>query len=85
MILHVTRAKVIGPTHLDVEFNTGTRKQIDVSDLLRGPMFEPLKNPDYFRQAQLDSVCGTVVRPNGADFAPEALLALASQEMTPAS
>ena len=81
MILHVTRAVVIGPTHLEVEFSNGVSKQIDVSELFRGPVFEPLKDPVYFRQVKLDPICRTVVWPNGADFAPEALLSLANREM----
>ena len=36
-------------------------------------IFEPLNDPDYFRLMRLDTRCGTVVWPNGADFAPEAL------------
>ena len=41
--------------------------------LLDGPVFEPLRAPAYFASVTLDSICGTVVWPNGADFAPEAL------------
>jgi hypothetical protein len=82
MILRVTKATVTGPTHLAVEFTTGARGEIDVSELLRGPVFELLKDPQFFQKVELDSVCGTVVWPNGADFAPEALLELATQEAT---
>jgi hypothetical protein len=41
--------------------------------LLEGPIFQPLRDPAYFARMTLDSTCGTVVWPNGADFAPEAL------------
>ena len=40
--------------------------------LLDGAVFEPLRDPAYFASVKLDSFCGTVVWPNGADFAPEA-------------
>jgi hypothetical protein len=33
----------------------------------------PLRDPDYFARVALDRKCGTVVWPNGADFAPHAL------------
>jgi hypothetical protein len=32
-----------------------------------------LLDPEYFARVVLDTECGTVVWPNGADFAPEAL------------
>jgi hypothetical protein len=73
MILRVTTAEVTGPTCLSLTFNDGTRKAVDVAPLLEGPVFEPLREASYFAQATLDRVCGTVVWPNGADFAPEAL------------
>ena len=56
-------------------------KQVDVSSLLEGPMFEPLRARKYFAQARLDAECGTVVWPNGADFAPETLFELPSSKM----
>ncbi|MBW3543018.1 MAG: DUF2442 domain-containing protein [Planctomycetes bacterium] len=79
MILRITRADVAGPHSLHLAFNNGTEKRVNVEPLLEGPVFEPLKDPTYFSRVALDSVCGTVVWPNGADFAPEALLALPSE------
>ena len=80
MILRITEAEVVGRHALKLAFNDGTRKTVDVAPLLDGPIFEPLRDPDYFARASLDPVCGTVAWPNGADFAPEALHELASQE-----
>lgn len=79
MILRITEAEVVGPHALRLAFNDGTRKTVDVAPLLDGPIFEPLRDPDYFARASLDPVCGTVAWPNGADFAPEALRALAPE------
>ena len=76
MILRIEKAKVSGPFALDLTFNDGTRKRVNVKRLLRGPIFRPLKEESYFRSMKLDTVCGTVCWPNGADFAPEALYAL---------
>jgi len=76
MILRITLAEVCGPHRLRLAFNDGTRKAVDVRPLLTGPIFEPLREADYFARVILDPVCGTVVWPNGADFAPEALLEL---------
>jgi Protein of unknown function (DUF2442) len=80
MILRILEARVCGPSLLRLAFNDGTRKTVDVAPLLSGPVFEPLREPAYFARAELDPVCGTVVWPNGADFAPEALHELAAVE-----
>jgi Protein of unknown function (DUF2442) len=78
MILRITAARVCGPHLLDLAFNDGTRRTVDVRPLLRGPNFEPLRGPEFFAQMELDTTCGTVAWPNGADFAPEALHELAA-------
>jgi Protein of unknown function (DUF2442) len=81
MILRNRRAEVCGPHSLWLTFNEGTSKRVDVLPLLQGPIFELLRDPTYFAQAILDPVCGTVSWPNGADFAPEALLELEAEEV----
>jgi hypothetical protein len=73
MILRVIYAEVSGPHQLRLTFNDGSGKTVDVWPLLNGPIFDRLREPTYFAQVKLDEVCGTVVWPNGADFAPEAL------------
>ena len=80
MILRIIKAEVCGPHLLSLVFNDGARKTVNVRPLLDGPIFEPLRDPNYFSEAKLDPVCGTVVWPNGADFAPEALHDLRSVE-----
>lgn len=79
-ILRILAARVAGPYVLELEFNDGTRGAFDLEPLLVGPIFEPLRDPAYFARVVVDPVCGTVVWPNGADFAPEALRGLASSE-----
>lgn len=73
MILRIREARVCGPHSLRLTFNDDTTKQVNVRPLLDGPIFEPLRDPAYFSLMTLDTICGTVVWPNGADFAPEAL------------
>jgi hypothetical protein len=51
-----------------------------VLPLLDGPIFEPLLDPANFARVTLDKVAGTVVWPNEADFAPEALYELEAEE-----
>lgn len=73
MVLRILEAKVCGPYMLELTFSNGVRKRVNVMPLLDGPIFEPLRDPAYFARAVLDPVIGTVVWPNEADFAPEAL------------
>ena len=75
----VLKAEVSGAHSLDLTFEDGTRKSVDLRALLEGPVFEPVRDPKYFARVELDPVAGTVVWPNGADIAPETLYELASR------
>jgi Protein of unknown function (DUF2442) len=57
---------------LEVEFSDGAYGEVDLSDRLFGPMFEPLLDPKVFNQVQIDEY-GAICWPNGADLAPDAL------------
>jgi hypothetical protein len=57
-----------------VLFEDGLAADIDLSYLIEyGPVFEPLREPGYFRQLRADPESGTIVWPNEADVAPETL------------
>lgn len=80
MILRILAAEVCGAHRLLLSFSDGTRAEVDVRPLLdAGPVFGPLRDREYFARVTLDPVCGTVVWPNGADLAPEALRALVGE------
>jgi len=79
MILRVINAEVCGRHRLRVAFNDGTAKCVNVWPLLEGPVFTPLRDSKFFARVSLDRVAGTVVWPNGADLAPEALHELPDQ------
>ncbi len=76
MILRITEARVVGPSLLDLTFNDGASKTVDVGPLLKGHIFKSIADPVEFAKVTLDPVCGTVTWPNGADLAPEALHSL---------
>jgi hypothetical protein len=54
-----------------LEFDDGTQGEVDIS--FKGPVFEPLRNVEYFKQVRVNADLGTIVWPNGADVAPETL------------
>jgi len=56
-----------------VRFADETEGEIDLEAELWGTVFEPLKDVEEFQRFSLDSELGTLVWPNGADFAPEFL------------
>ena len=79
-------AEYAGGFRVRIEFIDDTEATIDLEDRLYGPIFEPLKDVDYFAKVRFDKELNTIVWPNDADFAPEFLYerALAAQKQ-PAS
>ena len=74
----VIHAEYCGGYRIRLTFNDSSEKTIDFRQWLDGPVFEPLKDPDYFRHFFLDG--GAVAWPNGADIAPETLYEYAAPE-----
>ncbi len=76
-IPQVRAVRVIPPFGLELRFNDDKVRRIDLGpasqSTLKGPVFEPLRDPAFFAQAHLDAEGGTVAWPNGADIAPESL------------
>ncbi len=70
----LTDAQPLASHVVHVDFEDGTTADVDLSYLLEyGGVFEPLRDPAYFAQLQVDTEAGTIVWPNGADIAPETL------------
>jgi Protein of unknown function (DUF2442) len=78
MFLHVEKAKYLNDYRVWPEFNDGTSGEVDLASALDGPIFIPLKNPNYFKTLELRS--HTLTCDNGADFAPEFLKALMEKQ-----
>jgi hypothetical protein len=72
-VVRVTDVKVLDGYRLWLAFDDGAQRVVDLADELSGPMFEPLRELSLFHQVRLDPELGTIVWPNGADIAPEAL------------
>lgn len=82
MIIHVMHAQVVGDYALELRFDNGVRKRINLRRELYGPIFEPLRDPVYFARVFVDPNSRTITWPNGADFAPDFLYQLEPEEIS---
>ena len=73
MDYHVMEAEYISGYVIKLKFRDGIVGEIDLQTELTGPMFEPLRNLELFRQFRVDPEFHTLVWANGADLAPEFL------------
>jgi len=68
----VIRATYDDEFRIRLTFSDSLQGVVDFQSWIEeGPVFEPLKDPAFFRRFFVDG--GTVVWPNGADVAPETL------------
>ena len=74
----VIRATYRGDYRIELVFQDGVQAVVDFAQWLDGPVFEPLRDREYFKRFFIDG--GTVAWPNGADIAPETLYEEAAAE-----
>ena len=79
VIPRIEAASLVGPHSLELRFNDGAIRRVNLLAQLHGTVFEPLRDPAEFSRVVLDPVAGTVVWPNGADFAPDFLREVAEE------
>lgn len=72
-MVRITEARYVSGYTVWARFSDGLHGEIDLTSELEGEVFEPLKDPMFFRSFYLHSDLHTIVWPNGADFAPEFL------------
>jgi hypothetical protein len=73
MPLRITTVEPLDDHNLRLTFNDGLVREVDLSPLLHGPLGEPLRDLDYFRQVRIDAEARTIVWPNGLDPDPDML------------
>ncbi len=83
-LVRVTDVRVLARYIVELRFEDGALKVIDLEPHLWGEMFAPLTD-DYemFCQVAVDDRAGTIVWPGGADLSPRMLYADA-KAVTPA-
>jgi hypothetical protein len=80
----VTSAKIVDGYTVEVTFDDGETGLVDLAFLLnKGGVFEPLADPEYFRQVRVNPEIGTICWPNGADICPDVLYSLATGKSLP--
>ena len=70
---YVTEARHVAGHKIKVRFEDGQTKLVDLGSHLDGPIFEPLRDPAYFRRFTVNSEIDTIVWPNNAGFSPDIL------------
>ncbi|HEX5316371.1 MAG TPA: DUF2442 domain-containing protein [Candidatus Kapabacteria bacterium] len=72
-IHYISDVKVVGDHALELTFEAGLKKTVDLSGTFWGSLFAPLEDPTFFRQVKLNTEIRTIEWPNGADFDPDTL------------
>ncbi len=71
MFIEIKKAEYISGYMLRLWFNNGAVKDVDLSDSLKGNVFVPLQDKEFFKRFSIRF--NTIEWENGADFAPEYL------------
>ncbi len=72
--MHFVRdAKYISDYKLLLTFDDEITKIVDLKPYLKGNIFKPLKNINYFKTVKVNSDIDTIVWENGADISPDFL------------
>ena len=63
----------MGGLQLRLTFSDGLVRELDLGPLLRGGVFDELREPEVFARVKVDEVAGTITWPNGVDLDPDVL------------
>ena len=78
MLIKVVNARYIKDYEIEFSFSDGLKRIVNLRDQIEGPIFEPLKDINYFKSFTLNR--WTIEWENGADLAPEFLYNLAIEQ-----
>jgi hypothetical protein len=80
-LVDITAVEVIGNYQLRLTFADGTVGDVDFTGREWQGVFEPLSDPAYFAQVEVDPEAGTITWPDGVDMAPEPLYSEARRHL----
>jgi hypothetical protein len=69
----IRKAHHVKDYRLLITFDDGEERLVNLQPHLDGEVFEPLKDPEYFKRFRVSTDIDTVVWENGADFSPDFL------------
>ena len=75
-MLEIKEAKYVNDFKIQLRFSNGEARLVDLSDSLKGKVFEPLRDKNYFQKFHIQF--NTIEWENGADFAPEYLFEIST-------
>ncbi len=69
----VQKVKYLSGYELLLTFEDGSSRSVDLEPYLGGEIFQPLRDPKYFKRVRVNHDLDTIVWPNEADFCPDFL------------
>jgi hypothetical protein len=72
-LVDVKSVTPLGGYNVRLVFSDGIERIVDLDPYLRGPIFESVRDQNYFRKIRVDEDTGTIGWPNGADIDPVVL------------
>ena len=75
----VKNVQYVSGYRLLLTFEDARVRLVDLARHLEGEVFEPLKDPAYFKRVQVSEDLDTIVWDNGADFSPDFLYEIGTE------
>ena len=72
-IHRIAECQYLPPYGLQLKFDDGLVRVVDLEDILEGQIYGPLRDKMIFSRVSVDPEIHTVTWPNGADFDPAVL------------
>lgn len=86
MLKDIVHVRPLDDYCLFVRYEDGVEGTISLRDLVSfSGIFEPLQEPEYFRQVRVNPELGSIGWPNGADLDPDVLYEKVSRTTTQAN